>query len=130
MVVKYAFFNTGFKLFEIPPTAVGGSFQMAFYTKHKQRLWNPTSGSWWIVHIPCHIERNLNYPPTAVGGIYDTVQELFVERILTNPPTAVGGILQSLAALQTRAEISKQIRRNLKKHPVRLEGERDVCGDS
>ena len=36
---------------EIPPTAVGGSFQMVSKTKQKERPCNPTNGSWWIVQI-------------------------------------------------------------------------------
>jgi hypothetical protein len=36
---------------EIPPTAVGGSFQVLSKTNHKERPWNPTHGSGWIVQV-------------------------------------------------------------------------------
>jgi hypothetical protein len=59
---------------EIPPTEVGGWFKSGLQTAVTEFL-NPTHGSGWIVQIPPVMigvsgERlDLNYPPTAVGGI-------------------------------------------------------------
>ena len=50
----------------IPPTAVGGYFKL-------------------------FLRRDLNHPPTAVGGI-GIILSSWVERIFNHPPTAVGGM--------------------------------------
>jgi hypothetical protein len=40
------------------------------------------------------VEKDLNDPPTAVGGICYREARCFCSKDLNDPPTAVGGILQ------------------------------------
>jgi hypothetical protein len=98
----------------IPPTAVGGWFQIQLTEKtcsrtleshqrqlvdgfrsclqrrRAQGLWNPTHGSWWIVQI---------LPPRQSGGSHfqsgfsNHCPSMLMNRLeLNHPPTAVGGI--------------------------------------
>src|SRR6185503_18355401 len=73
----------------IPPTAVGGSFQI-LSTNLSRTPGNPTHGSGWFGSDPFYgpsPEFNV-IPPTAVGGYFRSL----LEKNLNNPPTTVGGI--------------------------------------
>src|SRR5687767_3091795 len=61
---------------EIPPTAVGGWFKSNLQKRYQIASLIPPTGSWWILQIQprcraaaAEIRRDLNNPPTAVGGI-------------------------------------------------------------
>ena len=58
----------------IPPTAVGGYFRAS------------------CVGAEAASRRDLNNPPTAVGGIESFFARFFFRLDLNDPPTAVGGI--------------------------------------
>jgi hypothetical protein len=62
----------------IPPTAVGGYFQILSTQSAAQTLSNPTHGSGWILSDPLYsisgLKRSL-IPPTAVGGFFQIISK-------------------------------------------------------
>jgi len=63
-----------------------------FYRRRCQSVGNPTDGSPWIIQIlSTSARKDLNNPPTAVGGIQEETRSR-CRKDLNNPPTAVGGI--------------------------------------
>jgi hypothetical protein len=78
----------------IPPTEVGGSFQIQ-PTDRVFRFWlNPTNGVSGYFRSSLHDalgRQDLNNPPTPVGGISE-VPATMCRLDLNQPPTAVGGI--------------------------------------
>ena len=64
---------------EIPPTAVGGLIQILSTKNFPDASCNPTHGSGWILQIG--LGKNLNNPPTAVGGIPRTPSKFCLDSI-------------------------------------------------
>jgi hypothetical protein len=77
----------------IPPTAVGGLFRSFLQLLRSCKNCRNPSGTQVLKRPRECLRKDLNNPPTAVGGISKVLSGDLYRKDLKNPPTTMGGIL-------------------------------------